>query len=97
MSEAADRVARRIFVRGKVQGVYFRAWAVEQARDLGLDGWVRNRIEGAVEAVAVGPAAKVEDFIARCRQGSPASRVDRVTVEETAGIVADGFTQKPTV
>jgi len=42
-------------------------------------------------------AATVEEFIARCRQGSPASRVDRVTVEETPDIVADGFTQKPTV
>jgi acylphosphatase len=95
MSE--DRIARRIHVKGRVQGVWFRAWAVEQATELGLDGWVRNRQDGSVEAVAVGPAARVEEMIARCHRGSPASRVDRVIVEETQGIVASGFTQKPSV
>lgn len=95
MSE--DRIARRIHVKGLVQGVWFRAWTVEQATELGLDGWVRNRRDGSVEAVVVGPAAKVEEMIARCHRGSPASRVDKVIVEETPGIVAAGFTQKPTV
>jgi acylphosphatase len=95
MNEA--RVARRIHVKGRVQGVWFRAWTVEQASELGLDGWVRNRRDGSVEAVAAGPADKVEELVARCRRGSPASRVEEVAVEETPGIVAAGFTQKPTV
>ena len=95
MSE--DRIARRIHVQGRVQGVWFRAWTVEQATGLGLDGWVRNRHDGSVELVAVGPAAKVEAMIALCHRGSPASEVDSVIVEETPGIVAAGFTQKPTV
>ncbi len=92
-----DRIARRVHVIGQVQGVWFRAWTVEQASELGLDGWVRNRQDGSVELVAVGPAARVEEMIARCHHGSPAARVDRVIVEETPGIVAAGFTQKPTV
>lgn len=93
---AADRIARRIHVRGRVQGVWFRAWTVEQANDLGLDGWVRNRQDGSVELVAAGPADRVEQLIARCRRGSPASQVASVDVEDTPGVVARGFTQKPT-
>jgi acylphosphatase len=92
-----DRIARRIHVKGKVQGVFFRAWTVEQATGLGLDGWVRNRHDGSVEAVAAGPADKVEELIARCRRGSPASQVEAVIVEDTPGIVGPGFSQKPTV
>lgn len=91
------RIARHILVKGKVQGVWFRAWTVEQATDLGLDGWVRNRIDGAVEAVAAGPADKVEELIARCRRGSPASRVDTVIVEEISGTEVEGFTERPTL
>lgn len=90
-------IARRIRVHGKVQGVFYRGWAVEAARALGLDGWVRNRMDGTVEIVAAGPAEAVEALIARCRSGPPAARVDRVDVEDTPGIVAPGFTQKPTV
>jgi acylphosphatase len=95
--QGQDRIARRIHVKGKVQGVWFRAWTIEQATELGLDGWVRNRHDGSVEAVAVGTPDQVEQLIERCRQGSPASRVDAVHIEETSGIVAQGFTQKPTV
>lgn len=95
MSE--ERIARRIHIKGRVQGVWFRGWTIDQARQLGLDGWVRNRNDGSVEAVAAGPAPLVEELVARCRQGPPAARVDKVIVEETPGIVPSGFTQKPTV
>ncbi len=97
MTETEARIARRVRIAGKVQGVWFRAWTVEQATDLGLDGWVRNRLDGSVEAVVSGAPTVVEAFIERCHGGSPASRVDRVEVEDTPGIVAAGFTQKPTV
>ena len=90
-------VARRIRVHGKVQGVFYRGWTVEAARALGLDGWVRNRIDGTVEILAVGPGEAVDALIARCHDGPPAARVDKLDVEETPGIVARGFTQKPTV
>lgn len=97
MSESNARIARRVRISGKVQGVWFWAWTVEQASALGLDGWVRNRLDGSVEAVVSGAPATVEAFVERCHDGSPASRVDRVEVEETPGIIAAGFTQKPTV
>jgi acylphosphatase len=95
--DVSGRIARRIHIKGRVQGVWYRGWTVDQARALGLDGWVRNRHDGSVEAVAAGPAARVEELIARCHQGPPAARVDSVTVEETPGVVAAGFVQKPTV
>jgi acylphosphatase len=92
-----ERIARRLRIHGRVQGVYYRGWTVETAQKLSLDGWVRNRQDGTVEALAVGPCEKVEALIAACRKGPPAARVDQVEVEEAIGIVASGFTQKPTV
>jgi acylphosphatase len=92
-----ERIARRLRIHGRVQGVWYRGWTVEQARALGLDGWVRNREDGSVEAVVAGYAAQVDELIARSHRGPAAARVDRVEVEETPGIVAEGFTQKPTV
>ncbi|WP_340315667.1 acylphosphatase [Rhizorhabdus argentea] len=97
MSGNPGRIARRIHIKGKVQGVWYRGWTVDQANELGLDGWVRNRLDGSVEAVVAGPADKVEALIARCHEGPPAARVDKVIVEDTPGIVAAGFTQKATV
>ncbi len=92
-----DHIARRIRVHGKVQGVWFRDWTVERAVALGLDGWVRNRLDGTVEVLARGSAEAVEAMIDACRQGSPASRVDKVEVEETPGLTGAGFVRKPTV
>lgn len=90
-------VARRLRITGRVQGVWYRGWTVNTARALGLDGWVRNRLDGSVEALAVGPEAAVEELIRRCHEGPPSARVERVEVELAQGIVAEGFVQKPTV
>lgn len=95
MSE--DRIARRLRVHGKVQGVFYRGWAVETAEKLGLDGWVRNRMDGTVELLAAGRDASVEALIAACHEGPPMARVDLVEVEDAMGLVASGFMQKPTV
>ena len=65
-------------VRGRVQGVWFRAHTRDAARRLGLTGWVRNAPDGTVEAVAEGPRGRCEALIAWCHEGSPLSRVDRV-------------------
>ena len=73
------RVVLRI--EGKVQGVFYRASAHQQARDLGLHGWVRNTSDGAVEAVAEGPRPQVEAFVAWCRQGPAGARVDDVQAQ----------------
>jgi len=67
-------------IEGRVQGVFFRASAAEQARSLGLTGWVMNRADGAVEAVAEGARQKLEQFIAWCRHGPPGARVSNVSV-----------------
>ncbi|MFO1315940.1 MAG: acylphosphatase [Burkholderiales bacterium] len=75
-------IARRLVVRGRVQGVGYRHAAVEAARGIGVAGWVRNRPDGTVEALAQGTAADVERFVAWCRRGPPLARVDDVEVGE---------------
>lgn len=73
---------RRVVVQGRVQGVWFRAATEEQARALGLAGWVRNRGDGSVEAVFEGAAEAVEAALRWCRRGPPLARVERVEVCE---------------
>ncbi|MBB4633729.1 acylphosphatase [Sphingosinicella soli] len=92
-----DRIARRLRIHGRVQGVWYRAWTLETAQRLGLDGWVRNRIDGTVEALAVGAPDAVDKLITACHAGPPAAKVERVEVEAAEGIVPRGFTKKPTV
>ncbi|MBI4584661.1 MAG: acylphosphatase [Planctomycetes bacterium] len=77
----------RVVIEGIVQGVGFRAHTVRQAERRCLSGWVRNRDDGAVEAVFEGRREAVEDMIAWCRQGPPYARVDGVEVswEQPAG------------
>jgi acylphosphatase len=67
---------RHVVVRGRVQGVGFRAWIEYAALDHGLEGWVRNRRDGSVEAVFAGPPAVVAAMVAACRHGPPGARVD---------------------
>jgi len=71
----------RATVRGRVQGVGFRANAASEARRLGLTGWVRNQLDGSVEAEAEGPAGAVEKYLAWLRRGPPLSHVTGVDVE----------------
>jgi acylphosphatase len=71
----------RLLVTGRVQGVGFRAFVEDEATLHGLDGWVRNRRDGSVEALVAGPADQVEALIAAARRGPPASRVEAVAVE----------------
>jgi acylphosphatase len=65
-------------VRGRVQGVYFRASAQREARRLGVCGWVRNRADGALEIVAEGEEAAVRDLHGWAQKGPSAARVDKV-------------------
>jgi acylphosphatase len=73
--------ARHVVIRGRVQGVGYRAWVDHEARRLGLQGWVRNRRDGCVEAVFDGDKETVAAMIAACRKGPSSSRVDAVTEE----------------
>lgn len=79
--------ARRFLVSGRVQGVGFRAFVVEAARGLGLAGWVRNRADGRVEAVAEGEQAALERLAEALARGPLLARVDRV---ETEAVPAEG-------
>ncbi|WP_420964471.1 acylphosphatase [Bradyrhizobium sp. B120] len=71
-------VIRHVTISGRVQGVGYRAWVDEQANSRGLEGWVRNRRDGSVEAVFAGPEAVVADMIAACGRGPFSARVDAV-------------------
>lgn len=75
-SPAHHVVIRHVMVRGRVQGVGYRAFVVTAARSHGIEGWVRNRRDGAVEAVIAGTAHAVAAMIADCRRGPPMARVD---------------------
>jgi acylphosphatase len=79
-----ERVARHVRVYGLVQGVFFRAWTCEQAREIGVAGWVRNCADGSVAAHAEGEQAAVEQLIERMRQGPAAAHVDNLDVREAA-------------
>jgi acylphosphatase len=79
----------RAVVTGRVQGVSYRAYTVEEARRLGLVGWVKNRIDGAVELEAEGASDKVAALLAWCEHGPPSARVDRVATEELAATGTD--------
>jgi acylphosphatase len=75
-------VVRRVAIRGRVQGVGYRYWTRRTATVRGLQGWVRNRRDGSVEAVFAGPEQAVTEMIALCRRGPAAAHVD--SVEEQA-------------
>jgi acylphosphatase len=93
----SDDIAVRVFISGRVQGVWYRGWTVKAATDRGLRGWVRNRRDGRVEALLIGPAGAVEAVIRDCHHGPPAARVDGVERITAADDGSAGFDQRPTV
>jgi acylphosphatase len=88
-----ERKCVRLRIEGRVQGVWYRGWTVRAASRLGLDGWVRNLPDGAVEAVLSGQDDKVQSMIKRCWNGPPAAVVDAVDAEPFEGDVPSGFRQ----
>jgi len=92
-----------VTVRGRVQGVGYRAWVEWQADQNTLEGWVRNRRDGSVEALFAGPAGTVGDLVALCRRGPPSARVTDVltTPAEPAHLdlrrAGESFSVLPTV
>ncbi len=83
---SANRVIRRVTIRGRVQGVGFRAWVERTALSHALEGWARNRRDGTVEAVFAGPPETVEVMIAACRRGPVLARVDAVDAHAAGAI-----------
>jgi len=88
--------AVRLVISGQVQGVGYRAWAIDTARRLELRGWVRNRLDGAVEVLVAGPADPVAAMVAACRHGPRAARVVAVETAEVEDDGSIGFTVRPT-
>lgn len=81
-SDATEERRVRLRIAGRVQGVAFRAAACDEARSLGLSGWVRNLPDGDVEVVLQGEPGTVERMIAWCRRGPSLARVSRVDVDD---------------
>jgi acylphosphatase len=86
-----ERIAKHAVVRGIVQGVAFRWYAKERARELGLAGWIRNLADGRVEASFEGPKEAVDSFVDWLQHGPPAARVDGVELDEEAPTGAARF------
>ena len=84
-----------VLISGRVQGVFYRKWAMETARRLGLSGWVRNLYDGRVQAVFSGAECQVESMLARCWQGSPNARVSHLDVTDVSVPEIQGFRQRP--
>lgn len=78
-------------IEGRVQGVWYRGWAVQEAIRRGLSGWVRNRNDGSVEALFAGPQTAVDAMVLACHKGPPAARVMRVTTRPADPPERQGF------
>ncbi len=81
----------RVRVRGRVQGVFFRAEARARAESLGLAGWIRNLPDGRVEAVFEGEDDRVESMVEWCRRGPAGAEVEAVDVEREEPVGETGF------
>jgi acylphosphatase len=84
-------IAVRVRVRGRVQGVWFRAWTQAEAEARGLSGWVRNEPDGSVAALIAGPEDAVREMVAALHDGPPRARVDAVDAEPGDLPDGDGF------
>ena len=87
----------RIVIKGRVQDVFFRNWTIENATQLHLKGWVRNRRDGSVEALFSGSPDSVQEMEQRCRCGPPAAMVTGLQVFPSNDDPGTGFERKPTV
>jgi acylphosphatase len=91
------RPALRIRIEGRVQGVGFRWWVTTQANSLGLQGWVRNRADGSVEALAIGTGRAIAQLVESCHRGPTGALVRSVVTEPAEDDGSRGFEQKATV
>ena len=76
------REIKRLMIRGVVQKIGFRVWVEREALGLGLKGWVRNRLDGAVEVLLAGPPGAVAQMIERCWKGPPLAKIESIDVED---------------
>ena len=86
-----ERIGRSVRIYGRVQGVFFRQWSIDQARALGVSGWVRNHPDGSVEAHLAGDEGAVSRMVEQMRRGPPHARVEDVTVEDVEPEAVEDF------
>ena len=72
---------KHIVITGKVQGVGFRYWLYQAAKQRNIDGWVKNKISGEVEALLIGDNIEIDNLIRLCEKGPPASKVTKIKVQ----------------
>lgn len=87
----------RLRIKGAVQGVGYRDWAIREATGRGLSGWVRNRSDGSVELLMAGPDAKVQDMLRAATQGPEAAQVTSIDIHNETDPPPTGFSRKPTL
>lgn len=85
--------AKKLVISGRVHGVGYRAWMVHKATELGLSGWVRNRPDGAVEALIAGEVASVEEMSRLCRRGPRMAEVSSISEDLAEPPEQPGFYQ----
>lgn len=95
-TSATPNVARHLKMTGRVQGVWYRNWTVDTARTLGLAGWVRNCVDGSVEAWVEGTPDAVADFLVLAHQGPPAASVTHISVQDGELQGFTSFEKRPT-
>jgi len=84
-------------IHGRVQGVCYRVWTVEEAKRRGLKGWVRNHQDGTVEVLLAGAKDKITDMIAVCRLGPPGADVVEIEVKLVNAEIGEAFETRPSV
>jgi len=98
MAETNDDITSlRLKVEGFVQAVGFRNFAIEKAKALNLDGWVRNRSDGTVEALISGSTKSVEAFVAACTQGPAGSKITSIDLHNAEPPEEKGFHRRPSL
>ena len=75
-----------VMISGRVQGVWFRGNTKDKAEQLEITGWVRNTVDGKVEAVFEGEEPRIKEMIAWCRHGPPSARVEHVEVKKQSAL-----------
>ncbi|KAK7345525.1 hypothetical protein VNO77_16129 [Canavalia gladiata] len=96
-TNSSSSKTERVVIKGRVQGVWYRNWTIENATQLGLKGWVRNRKDGSVEAVFSGSVDAVQEMEQRCRRGPPDAAVTGIQVFPCDDDPGTGFHRKPTI
>lgn len=90
-------ITKNLRIHGRVQGVWYRNWAVQTAQDLNLTGWVRNRSDGTVEILAMGEEAQINRLIEACHDGPPHADVIKIDVKEGAPEDLKTFERRPSL